>query len=71
MTSATQKLSQFAIDVRDGLTHFPKFLSSKYFYNAEGDRLFQKIMDLDAYYLTRSEFEIHKDKILSLISPNQ
>ncbi len=73
MTLTKQKLSQFAIDVRDGLSHFPKSLSSKYFYDAIGDKLFQKIMDLEEYYLTRSEFEVfetHKDKILSLISPN-
>lgn len=73
MTLTTNVLSQFAIDVRDGLTHFPKSISSKYFYDAAGDKLFQGIMELDEYYLTRSEFEIfdtHKEKIRSLISPD-
>jgi uncharacterized SAM-dependent methyltransferase len=28
------------------------------FYDAEGSRLFQKIMELPEYYLTRAEFEI-------------
>ena len=36
----------------------PKFLSSKYFYDDEGSRLFQEIMKLPEYYLTRAEFEI-------------
>lgn len=50
--------SIFAQDIRDGLQRSPKRLPSKYFYNAEGDRLFQKIMGLDEYYLTRSELQI-------------
>lgn len=73
MTPSTENLSQFAIDVRNGLTQFPKALSSKYFYDATGDKLFQKIMSLDEYYLTRSEFEIfdtHKERIRSLIAPD-
>lgn len=51
-------MNQFAIDVEAGLSSEPKYLSSKYFYNKRGDELFQEIMDLDEYYLTRSEFEI-------------
>lgn len=61
---------QFAQDVMSGLSSQPKFLSSKYFYNKKGDVLFQKIMELDEYYLTRSEFEIldtHKQEILETI----
>ena len=48
----------FAEDVRRGLSSEPKFLSSKYFYDDEGSRLFQEIMKLPEYYLTKSEFEI-------------
>ncbi len=48
----------FAADVRKGLSAEPKFLSSKYFYDDEGSRLFQQIMNLPEYYLTRAEFEI-------------
>jgi dimethylhistidine N-methyltransferase len=51
-------LSAFAQDVQKGLCSQPKSLQSKYFYDAEGDRLFQKIMDLPEYYLTRCEEEI-------------
>ena len=58
MNNHTETLSAFALDIRTGLSQFPKTLPSKYFYNEVGDELFQKIMDLDEYYLTRAEFEI-------------
>ena len=48
----------FAEDVLEGLSDEPKHLSSKYFYDDEGSRLFQEIMNLPEYYLTRSEQEI-------------
>ena len=48
----------FAEDVLEGLSDNPKHLSSKYFYDDEGSRLFQEIMNLPEYYLTRSEQEI-------------
>ncbi|HLT06066.1 MAG TPA: L-histidine N(alpha)-methyltransferase [Cyclobacteriaceae bacterium] len=57
----------FAQDVKEGLTAPHKYLSSKYFYDAKGDALFQQIMGLPEYYLTRAEFAIldqHKHDIL-------
>ncbi|HET8736991.1 MAG TPA: L-histidine N(alpha)-methyltransferase [Pricia sp.] len=48
----------FEQDVRRGLTDFPKHLSSKYFYDKKGDKLFQDIMDMPEYYLTDREYEI-------------
>jgi len=51
-------LNEFATDVLEGLTAKQKYLSSKYFYNAEGDAIFQEIMAMPEYYLTRSEYEI-------------
>jgi dimethylhistidine N-methyltransferase len=57
-TSSATKHDTFAADVLRGLSATPKCLSSKYFYDAEGSRLFQKIMELPEYYLTRAEFEI-------------
>lgn len=48
----------FAQEVREGLTAFPKYLSSKYFYDEVGDRLFQDIMAMPEYYLTNYEFDI-------------
>ncbi|GHE64743.1 L-histidine N(alpha)-methyltransferase [Roseivirga thermotolerans] len=67
MTQTTEALQGFAKDIVTGLRQTPKRLPSKYFYNAEGDRLFQEIMKLDEYYLTRSEEQIidtFKDEIL-------
>ena len=48
----------FAEDVLVGLSERPKRISSKYFYDAEGSRLFQGITDLEEYYPTRIEAEI-------------
>jgi len=48
----------FEADVFKGLTDFPKHLSSKYFYDEKGDKLFQDIMQMPEYYLTDSEFDI-------------
>ena len=49
------KNSVFAQDVNNGLESFPKTLPSKYFYDKGGDELFQEIMNLEEYYLTKSE----------------
>jgi len=57
MQPETQQ-NTFADDVLRGLSSSPKFLSSKYFYDDEGSRLFQEIMKLPEYYLTRAETEI-------------
>jgi len=64
---------QFAIDVDRGLSSRPKYLPSKYFYDKQGDKLFQEIMNLPEYYLTRSEFEIfdqHKSTMLQSFRQN-
>lgn len=50
-----------ALDVLIGLTEIPKRIPSKHFYDEEGSRLFQAIMDLPEYYLTRAEFEILRE----------
>ncbi len=50
--------SAFLIDVVRSLSAQPKFLQSKYFYDATGDELFQQIMACPEYYLTRAEEEI-------------
>ncbi|MEP6788277.1 MAG: L-histidine N(alpha)-methyltransferase [Acidobacteriota bacterium] len=57
-SSPTPELTQFAEDVLTGLSSTPKALSSKYFYDDEGTRLFQEIMKLPEYYLTGCENEI-------------
>jgi len=47
-----------AQDVRAGLTARPKRLPSKYFYDARGSELFERITELPEYYQTRTELEI-------------
>ncbi|MFC7668329.1 L-histidine N(alpha)-methyltransferase [Hymenobacter humi] len=47
--------------VADGLRRTPKTLSSMYFYDDEGSRLFQQIMELPEYYPTRAEFSIFRE----------
>ena len=63
--------TQFAEDVLSGLKSKHKHLSSKYFYDSKGDELFQEIMQLEEYYLTRKElqiFESQKEQILESIN---
>ncbi|RLD80102.1 MAG: L-histidine N(alpha)-methyltransferase [Bacteroidetes bacterium] len=48
----------FLDDVIEGLSANQKFLSSKYFYDDEGSRLFEKIMQHPDYYLTNCEWDI-------------
>jgi L-histidine Nalpha-methyltransferase len=50
--------SDFAADVRAGLTGSRKRLSCQYLYDAEGSALFEEICALPEYYLTRAEQEI-------------
>src|SRR5262249_2222637 len=50
--------ADFAADVRVGLTARRKLLSCRYFYDAEGSALFERICDLPEYYLTRAELSI-------------
>lgn len=54
----TQRDTTFKTEVKEGLSSFPKYLSSKYFYDKKGDKLFQDIMAMPEYYLTGCEFEI-------------
>ncbi len=61
-SSPMPERSQFAEDVLDGLSSAPKHLSSKYFYDDEGSRLFQEIMRLPEYYPTRAELKIFTER---------
>lgn len=51
-------IDTFAQDVLKGLSANNKYLSSKYFYDDNGSRIFQEIMNMPEYYLTDAEFEI-------------
>ncbi|SEQ16280.1 L-histidine N(alpha)-methyltransferase [Neolewinella agarilytica] len=48
----------FAEEILAGLRSSPKQLSSKWFYDEVGDKLFQAIMAMPEYYLTDAEREI-------------
>ncbi|MDT0555884.1 L-histidine N(alpha)-methyltransferase [Patiriisocius hiemis] len=64
----------FKKEVLEGLTSFPKYLSSKYIYDKKGDKLFQDIMAMPEYYLTNCEFEIlktHKEAIANAFNDTE
>ena len=63
--------TNFETDILAGLKAKKKSISSKYFYDDEGSKIFQKIMSMPEYYLTDSEYEIFEtqsDRILSMLS---
>jgi L-histidine N-alpha-methyltransferase len=49
-------------DVLAGLLNTPKTLPPKWFYDARGSELFEKITELPEYYPTRAEREILRDR---------
>jgi len=62
-----------AQSVVEGLSTPQKTLPSSWFYDDEGSRLFQEIMALDAYYLTRTEHGILRsrgDELARRIAPD-
>lgn len=61
-TSSSPELTAFAESVLSGLSASPKWLSSRYFYDDEGSRLFQEIMALPEYYLTNCELNIFSNQ---------
>ncbi len=59
---------EFRNDVIQGLSAEAKYLASSYFYDDIGDKLFQEIMAMDEYYLTRTEkgiLETHAAEIIA------
>jgi L-histidine Nalpha-methyltransferase len=71
-SAARHATGAFARHVVKGLSRSPKSLSSMYFYDAEGSRLFQRITELEEYYLTRCEAEIletHAAEIVAAVLP--
>lgn len=58
MQTMKKEVTEFENDIVQGLTSQPKKLSSKYFYDTKGDLLFQQIMAMPEYYLTRAEQSI-------------
>ncbi|MBC8082961.1 MAG: L-histidine N(alpha)-methyltransferase [Hymenobacter sp.] len=63
---------EFLTHVADGLSRPQKVLSSMYFYDDEGSRLFQQIMALPEYYPTRTEFGLltrHRAALATALRP--
>ena len=62
--------SRVAEDVREGLLSEPKDLSAwpKYFYDAEGSRLFDEITEQPEYYQTRTELSILRERAYDVVS---
>jgi dimethylhistidine N-methyltransferase len=63
---------QFRDDVWEGLARRPKSIPPKYFYDAKGSALFERICALPEYYPTRTEQKILDDnaaEIAALIGP--
>jgi L-histidine Nalpha-methyltransferase len=63
-----------ADDVRRGLADVPKSLPPKYFYDAAGSALFERITRLPEYYLTRAEhalLDAHAPGILREARPDE
>jgi len=63
---ASPKTDQFYKDVVAGLQSTPKRLNSMYFYDANGDKLFQDLMACDEYYPTNCELEIFTEQTAEL-----
>lgn len=59
-------MNKFLQEVLAGLNDSPKHLSSKYFYDEAGDKLFQQIMASDEYYPTNCEMEIFSQQTVDL-----
>ena len=57
-TRPERQRADFLRDVRHGLGQKPKRLPCRWFYDAEGSRLFEEICGLREYYLTRVERSI-------------
>lgn len=76
MNNTTEDLvtCTFTQETIEGLNQKPKKLYSKYFYDEQGDKIFQEIMQMEEYYLTRSEYEIfslQKQAILKRLSQSK
>ncbi|MEQ5792935.1 L-histidine N(alpha)-methyltransferase [Muricauda sp. NFXS6] len=55
-------MGEFFEHVKEGLSKTPKEISSRYFYDAKGDALYQDIMQLQEYYLPGCEMQIIENK---------
>ncbi|MGH8624056.1 MAG: L-histidine N(alpha)-methyltransferase [Gammaproteobacteria bacterium] len=66
--------SSLADDLRKGLFSKPRSLPPKYFYDATGSTLFERICDRPEYYLTRTEDSLlarHAPEIIDIVRPHR
>lgn len=72
MNQAATARQMFAADLHAALSQRPRGISPKYFYDAIGSRLFERICELPEYYPTRTELGIlerHAPAIAAEIGP--
>jgi len=62
LSSQRVDVSEFEADVLEGLRSIPKHVPAKYFYDAAGSQLFERITELPEYYPTRCEISILRDR---------
>jgi dimethylhistidine N-methyltransferase len=63
----SSEASAFAADVLAGLSASPKRVAAKYFYDATGSLLFERITELPEYYPTRCEMSILHDRAAEIV----
>jgi L-histidine N-alpha-methyltransferase len=68
LLGARDRHAELARDVRDGLSRPLKEIPPKYFYDARGSELFERITRLPEYYLTRVETEILERRATDFVS---
>jgi dimethylhistidine N-methyltransferase len=64
---ASSETSAFEADVLAGLRVTPKRIPAKYFYDATGSRLFERITELAEYYPTRTELQILRENAAEIV----
>src|SRR5215467_4727463 len=62
LSSQRVDVSEFEADILEGLRAIPKHVPAKYFYDAAGSQLFERITELPEYYPTRYEISILRDR---------
>jgi L-histidine N-alpha-methyltransferase len=62
----TEPAEEFLADVLRGLSAPIRTLPCKYFYDAAGSELFERITELDEYYLTRTELAIMRQHVAEM-----
>jgi probable methyltransferase len=68
------RVPNLAEDARRGLLTTPRTLPPKYFYDALGSRLFERICETPEYYPTRTENALlvrHSEAIVARVAPDQ